>query len=88
MVERSCKAFLASSIISPDNGPKANAPIKAGKSDKPNRANDGDSGTGISANAKIKEIAESIAVITTALTFSARFFVFVSAFRFLLRDMN
>ena len=45
-VEKSCKAFFTSSIRTPANGPKAKAPIKAGKSEKSILAKGGDSGTG------------------------------------------
>ena len=59
----SCKAFLTSSISRPESGPKANAPMSAGKSDKSIFAKDGDSGTGNSTKASTYALAESSAVM-------------------------
>lgn len=52
-VERSCNVFFTSSISVPTIGPKAKAPIKAGKSEKSIRAKAGDRGIGNSTNARI-----------------------------------
>ena len=58
-VERNCNAFLTSSITTPRSGPKAKAPMRAGKSDKSILAKEGDSGTGNSAKERAYAIAES-----------------------------
>ncbi len=42
--ENNCNRFLISSIIKPTNGPYANAPINAGRSDRSNLAKEGDIG--------------------------------------------
>lgn len=68
-VAGSCRTFLTNSIRIPVSGPYAKAPINAGKSDKSIRANDGDKGTGNSKKARIKEMAESTAVIVRIRTF-------------------
>lgn len=53
----------------PDNGPYAKAPIRAGRSDRSIRANDGDNGTGNSAKASTKLMADKTAIIVIVRTF-------------------
>lgn len=73
--EKSCNPFLISSITTPTIGPNANAPIRAGKSDRSSFTKDGAiTGTGISRNASTKAITDKIAVIVIVLVLNLALF--------------